>query len=362
MEQKILDGEIGYDLTLSDLEGLTSFLINSPGGSLFEGLAMYDYVDGNDIEVGVIGVSASAATLPLIASSKRWGTPNSRYLIHNPWSMSVGDAEEMSKTAKDLKDEQQRALNLYVKHLNGTAEELQALMNEERIIDAEEALQLGLIKEIRPLNKESKKPEGSDINNLFTQFKMQYAMKEEDKNELSGLSAKVDELVSTIRNFFAPKMLVLQDVNGVEIDFGDAVETEEQVAVGVSATVDGSAAEGNYVLSDGRTLVFTGGELTAINEAEEEAEEDVEALKQKIADLEAANATLTDDVQNAITEKDTIQSSFDDVKSKFEVVVGEFDTFKNKFSAEKPEPNKPTETEDKESKSSFNKDKLRNQK
>ncbi len=54
MEQKILDGEIGYDLMLSDLEGLDSFLINSPGGSLFEGLAMYDYVKGHDIEVGVI--------------------------------------------------------------------------------------------------------------------------------------------------------------------------------------------------------------------------------------------------------------------------------------------------------------------
>ena len=49
MEQKILDGEIGYDLMLSDFEGQQSVLINSPGGSLFEGLAMYDYVDGHDI-------------------------------------------------------------------------------------------------------------------------------------------------------------------------------------------------------------------------------------------------------------------------------------------------------------------------
>ena len=90
MKQQILEGEIGYDITLSSLEGKDSVLINSPGGSLFEGLAMYDYVAGNDIEVGVIGVSASAATLPLIASSKAWGTPNSRYLIHNPWSMAIG--------------------------------------------------------------------------------------------------------------------------------------------------------------------------------------------------------------------------------------------------------------------------------
>jgi hypothetical protein len=267
----------------------------------------------------------------------------------------------MSKTAKDLKDEQNRALNLYVKHLNGTAEELQALMNEERIIDAEEALQLGLIKEIRTLNEGSQeKPEGSDINNLFTQFKMKYEMKEEEKKELSGLSAKMDELISTVKNFFTPKMLIIQDVNGTEIDFGDAVETEEQIAVGVSATVDGSAANESYVLSDGRTLVFEGGELTAINEPE--AEEDVEALKQKIADLESANATLTEDVQNAIKDKEEIQSKFEGINNQMTEVKNQFDEFKNKFSTEKPDPVKPVEEKKEEKKSGFNKDKLRNQK
>ena len=363
MGKKILDGEIGYDLRLSDLEGLDSFLINSPGGSLFEGLAMYDYVQGNNIEVGVIGVSASAATLPLIASEKRWGTPNSRYLIHNPWTMDIGDADQLEKTAKELKDEQNRALNLYVKHLNGTAEEIQALMNEERIIDADEALQLGLIKEIRRINDDSDKPEGTDINNLFTQFKMKYEMKDEEKKELSGLSEKVDKLFNQIQNYFKPvKMLVLQDVNGVEIDFGDQVETPEQVQVGVSGvTIDGAPAEGDYVMPSGETYVFTSGELSAINEPAPEEDAEMTALREENEQLKQQLEGVQNSLKDVELERDDINQKFNEIKNSFDTVKNDFDKFKNQFSDEKPEENKPEEKPT-ERKATFNKDKLKNQK
>ena len=99
----ILQGEIGNEITLAEMQGLTEFVINSPGGSLFEGLAMYDLIKNTGVEVGVIGIAASAATLPLIASKTRWGTPNSRYLIHNPWNMAIGDSKDIQKTVMKLK-------------------------------------------------------------------------------------------------------------------------------------------------------------------------------------------------------------------------------------------------------------------
>lgn len=361
MKQKILDGEIGIDLRLSDMEGLDSVLINSPGGSLFEGLAMYDYVAGNSIEVGVIGVSASAATLPLIASETRWGTPNSRYLIHNPWSMEIGDAAVLDKSARELKAEQERALNLYVKHLNGSKEELQALMNEERILDAEEALQLGLIKEIRNLNDGSDKPEGTDIMNLFNQFKMSYEMKEEEKKELSGLSKRVDELTKMVKNFFSPKMLVLQDTNGVELDFG-TIENVDQIAVGVSATVEGNPAEGEFVMGDGTIYVFTTGELTEIKEPEGDEQTDVEALKAENEALKQELAATNESLMSITSDRDLIKAKFDGVEKEFNSVKTDFEAIKNKFSDDKPiiKENKDEDLQIEVTK--FNKSKLKNQK
>ncbi len=351
---KILQGEIGFDLLLTDFEGVKSVMINSPGGSLFEGLAMYDFVKSSDIEVGIIGLSASAATLPLIASGKRWGTPNSRYLIHNPWSMAIGDAESVAKTAKELKAEQDRALQLYVQHLNGTAEELQALMNEERILDAKEALELGLINEIREYNTGSQEePEGSDVKNIYNKFKMSFKMKDEQKEELSGFGKKLDQILNFLSP--APKMLVVQDVNGTEIDFGDAVETEEQIAVGANATVDGAPASGDYVVASGETYVFDGGELTEIKPAseEEESNEEMEAVQEENTQLKNDAVELNETIQNLTKERDDFKMKLDKVGEEATQLKADFVAFKGKFSTEKPEVKSPKGEEKKEQKNKF---------
>ena len=247
----------------------------------------------------------------------------------------------MEKTAKELRSEQERALQLYVNHLNGTAEELQALMNEERILDANEALQLGLIKEIRQLNQESKQvPESGDINSLFIQFKMSYNMEEKDKEKLSGLSNKVETLWNKL--FPTVKNVMVQDTNGVEINFPD-VETEEQIAVGDAATVDGTAANETYILGDGSSYVFADGLLTEIipAEAEAEANEEMEALKTENETQANEIANLQNKLNEVTADRDSIKNEFDTSKTEMETIKNEFDLFKNKFSDEKPKPNTP---------------------
>ena len=337
---EILQGEVGYEISLKSIENIKSFAINSPGGSLFDGLAMYDYIKGSDIEVGVIGLAASAATLPLIASSKSWGTPNSRYLIHNPWNMAVGEASEIEKVAEDLKAEQQRAVNLYFEHLNGTKEELQALMNEEKILSAKEALELGLIKEIRNFNTEQKNIEGSEIKQLFTNFKMQIEMNESEKKEMTGIKTGIDKLVSMFSKAFqSPKLVIVQDVNGIEINFTD-VETADNVAIGDKATIDGSPASGENVLPSGETYVFEGGELAEIKEAEQD---EAETLKTENSELKIEIESLKTGIENSAKEstelKANLETQINDVKSKFE-------SFKSQFSTEKAEDNKPAQGEE----------------
>ena len=330
MNAPILEGEIGLDITLSSFKGVESVLINSPGGSLFAGLAQYDYIKGSGVEVGCIGVCASAATLPLLASEKRWGTPNSRYLIHNPWNMAIGNADDMQRTADDLRLEQNRALDLYMTSLIGTREEIAALMDAEKILTADEAMAIGLIKEIRTLNqKDEPKPDGSDIKNLFTQFKMFYDMDKTDvKKELSGIRAMLDSLMK----FISPKMLVVQDVNGVEIDFGTSATSEEEIKVGVTATIDGKPAQGDIVTKTGETWFFDGGELKEIKPSDGDDE---------MAALVAENAELKAQIQNLETEKTGIQNKMDGMATELKAVNTRFEAFSKAFTGEKPKVNVP---------------------
>ncbi len=340
---KILQGEIGWDITLNSIQNEKSILINSPGGSLFEGLAMYDMVKNSDIEIGVIGLCASAATLPLIASSKRWGTPNSRYLIHNPSFFippSNLTADELQENADNLKREQERALELYFQNLSGTKEELQALMDKNMVIDAKEALKLGLILEIKEYNGYKKEPETNEIKNLYYQFKMNINMeKEEVKQELSGMRLVLDKLA---KFFLTPKLLVLQDVNGIEIDFGDTIETVEQIVVGTEAKVEGKPAEGEYILQDGTKYTFAAGKVQSIDSPEIPVSEELKIENEELkADLEKEKQQTMKLTQQL---KDS-EKKFSEMKMKFESEINEvnlkFNDFASKFSEEKPVMNIP---------------------
>jgi len=322
--EHILQGEIGTEITLDSFKGGDSFLINSYGGSLFDGLSMYDFIKGSEISVGVIGVCASAATLPVIASSNSWATPNSRFLIHNPSVEARGEASDMKRTAEELQIEQQRAVDLYAQHLTISREEIQSLMNEEKFITAQQALEIGLIKEIKEYSKtETVKPE-ADLKLMFNKFKMKIEMSENaTKQDVSKLEALINDVKQMFTKKDAPKMIVLTASTGEALDFGE-IMTEEEIAVGVKATVNGAAAEGSFIMPDGKTLVFVGGELTEIVEPEPEADlsaENEELKKQ----LEAAQAEINEKSQMLATLNSTVDK-----------LENEFKMFKGRFSNNKP--------------------------
>lgn len=338
MEQIILQGEIGKDINLIDFQNNKTPLLNSPGGDLYVGFSMYDYNVSNGVEIGVVGVCGSAATIALLGASKKWGTRNSRYLIHNPTGQVNGDAKEMQQKATKLAEEEGKILDIYEKHLNGTREEIKMWMDENVIWSAELALERGLIDEIKDITNGSETPEGSDIKNIFNQFKMKLNMKENKEIELSGISAKLDKLGTLISSFFSPKNIIVQDVNGVELDFGE-LETEDQIADGATATIDGAAAEGEYVMASGDTYVFEAGVLTI--KPAEAATEEMEALQVENQTLTEANATLTQEIQNMTAERDAIKAKFEGVQSDFTEVQTQFSEFKNQFSKTKPVVNTP---------------------
>jgi chromosome segregation ATPase len=151
----------------------------------------------------------------------------------------------------------------------------------------------------------------------------------------------------------------------MEIDFGDEIETAEQIAVGATATVDGSPASGDYVLPSGEVYVFESGSLTEIKPVEEEGEEneEVEALKAENEQLKEQIADVQNKLDTVTNEKNELDTKFSDVSSNFDSIKNEFEAFKGKFSNEKPEVVIPSGEEDKGiTKATFNKDKIKNQK
>ena len=106
--------------------------INSGGGDVFEGLALYNFLASRgNVETIVDGLAASAASLPFLAGSKRT-MPKSAYLmIHNPWSGAVGDADEMRKMADTLDRIGSGLASIYSRVTGIAMDAVQSLMDAE---------------------------------------------------------------------------------------------------------------------------------------------------------------------------------------------------------------------------------------
>ena len=126
--------------------------INSPGGSVTAGLAMYDtmqYVKP-DISTVSIGLSASAGSLLLMAGTagKRISLPNSKIMIHQPSAGFQGQATDIEINAKDILDTKKRLNDLYVKHCGKDLKTVEDAMERDNYMNPDQALEFGLIDKI----------------------------------------------------------------------------------------------------------------------------------------------------------------------------------------------------------------------
>lgn len=126
--------------------------INSPGGSVTAGLAMYDtmqYVKP-DISTVSIGLSASAGSLLLMAGTagKRISLPNSKIMIHQPSAGFQGQATDIEIHAKDILDTKKRLNELYVKHCGKDLKTIEDAMERDNYMNPDQALEFGLIDKI----------------------------------------------------------------------------------------------------------------------------------------------------------------------------------------------------------------------
>lgn len=136
---------------LGDIKTLNLY-INSPGGDTFQGQAIHTMLTRVDAEViaHIDGVAASAASFIAMAADKVIMPANASMMIHNPWLILAGNAQEMREAADFLDKIAISMRAAYMAKLNGkmTDDELQALLDEETWMTAQEAYDYGFADEI----------------------------------------------------------------------------------------------------------------------------------------------------------------------------------------------------------------------
>lgn len=129
-----------------------SIYINSPGGVVSSGLAMYDTMQYIKPEISTvcIGLAASAGSLLLTAGSKdkRFSLPHSNIMIHQPSGGYQGQATDIEIHAKEILRTRDRLNRIYVKHTGQDLATIEQAMERDRYMTPEEAKEFGLIDQV----------------------------------------------------------------------------------------------------------------------------------------------------------------------------------------------------------------------
>lgn len=335
-------GEIGEQFKYTDLlmhlSAAKEFpiiqgVIDSPGGNIEEGKKIRKALkeSGKIIKMKNSGDVASIAVSFFTVAPKAYRSfdpSKGKFHIHLPivqpehLSKEAYTADDLEQMAKALKGYGNELAKEYAIDTGTDIEVLKGFMAENKSLTPEQVSSLGFATIEQPTFK------------AVAYFNNKNNDSMDEKVFFEKVESIFDKLTKAKKAKEAAKNLMLQDVNGVEIDFGDAVETPEQIVVGVEAKIDGKPAEGKVVMADGSTLVFEGGKLMEIMPAQSE----VEDLKAKLATLEAEKAT-------AIEAQNKLQKEFDDYKAlalkELTEARTEFKAFKAQYSKEKPLGNTP---------------------
>lgn len=282
--------------------------IHCNGGDVLEGWAIYDRLRATDKEITTIvdGTAASMATVIMMAAPKerRKAYANAQILVHNPWldpawigSMGMATADDLEKAAQQLKEQQDRILDLYVERCGCDREEMAALMAEDKFISVERAMELGMVGEIiAPISAK----------------------------RVNHMSIK-DKIINAINNVFGSDHETGHHMMAMELATagGDTLRIEREE--GAPAVGDVAEPDGEWLMPDNTTIVVENGVITEIRQPEEQVEvveeggeqEGDEAgdeadrehddnleqengrLKERIAELEAQVAELTELLEQA---------------------------------------------------------------
>jgi len=145
-------------LQMSDAKKDIHLYINSPGGSVTAGLAIYDTMQflTCDVNTYCIGQAASMGAVLLAAGTKgkRYALPNARIMIHQPWGGVQGQATDISIQAKEILRLKDRLNEILASHCGRKVDDIARDTDRDRFMSAEEAKEYGLVDQVVQSRKE----------------------------------------------------------------------------------------------------------------------------------------------------------------------------------------------------------------
>lgn len=289
--------------------------LHCDGGSVIEGWSIYDRLraTGKEISCVVEGKAASMATIVMMAAPKenRKAYGNASICVHNPWvaPWSLGEAltaNDLEKLADDLKTMQNKMLDLYVERCGCNREEMQALMDEDKYIDVNRALELGLIGDI--IAPASAKKKG-DMFNDKNKIKM---TKEKEKIEVKA--SLLDRALAKLGLKNLDELAM-----GMDLSTSDGKTLTVEREEGEPQVGDKASPDGTFTMPDGKTIIVKDGEITDIQtsqKAEGDGDEGSD-LEKRIAELEDEIKRLKeqlDDTGKALKEAEAKAKTQDELR------------------------------------------------
>ncbi|MEO8895807.1 MAG: ATP-dependent Clp protease proteolytic subunit [Rhizomicrobium sp.] len=136
--------------------------INSPGGLVTAGLAIYDTMQyvRPPVQTFCIGQAASAASLLLCAGKKgeRYALPNARIMVHQPSAAFYGQAADIARHAQEIVKLKRRLNEIYAKHTGQTVEAIEKMLDRDTYMTVEDAKNFGLLDQVMTRRPEGESP------------------------------------------------------------------------------------------------------------------------------------------------------------------------------------------------------------
>jgi len=258
-------------------------LINSPGGDMETAFSMHDYLRalGRTITTECVGTCASAATIVFLAGDKR--IANCPIVIHNPWTTTQGNAEQIRDVADWIAECEKRMEKFYSEKTGQDAKTLSALMDEETCISPKQAIILKFATEAKPIAV-------AFINNQKIIHKPISKMAE---NKKTGFWARFGQAFASLDGEIPEPQSGKPPVNSMVLSTVDGEEVSIDREEGAPEVGDTASPDGEWTMPDGSVIIIVDGVITEIRPAEGETE--IEALRaeneQLKAELAQAKAT-----------------------------------------------------------------------
>lgn len=317
--------------------------INSGGGSVVEGWAIYDKLKTSGKKITTIGegMVGSIATIIFMAGDYRKLHENSRFFIHNPYwqpdSPTPMEADDLISLGESLQAEQKKILDFYSNQTGTNITLLEPLMQKATDLTSTQAIELGFANEII----------STSVN--YTPYKLVAFVDTKENKPKQTKMNKTENSVSWIKRGFTKLAAMINGVTlNMEMPVKDAegkdvilyVESETEDLVGKPAFIldaDGNettAPDGDYTDANGRIIKVANQLVTEVVEPQakiEETQPSIEELTAKIAELETTKANLTSELELVKAEKSKAETEFNAFKNEFEslkkVVIGKGSNF-----------------------------------